>query len=361
MADQPVVTMHVGGQVFAGWEQSEVSRSIESLSGTFSIPTGLVPGDVPQIRRQDEIQVRVGGEVVITGLVMAAEPFYDQRTCGLNVAGRDRTGDLITCTAVHKGGQWRGVLIDRIVRDLVEPFGIKVKVDADLGKPVADFKLAFGESRLDAIARACKLRGVLPMPDGLGSLLLTKAGTKQAPGEIRRGKNVISMRGIGTDERRHSEYIVYGQGSVADDFDSARQRKAHATDKDVKRYCPLVLQADGNVTQADMQALVDHTARVRRGHSQGFEYTLEGWLVNGKPWPINARVPVFDDVAGLNGQEWLICSTRLSVDLQHGATTVVVVRPIEAYDTVPLKTIVRHRKAERHHKGNDDSWLEPHK
>lgn len=359
MADQPVVSILVGGRVFQGWLQSEVSRSIESLAGTFSIPTSFVPGDVPQIKRQDEVKVLVGDEVVITGYVMAAEPFYDDRNCGLNVAGRDRTGDLVTSTAIHKGGQWRGAKIDRIVRDLVEPFGIKVKLQADIGKPLDDFKLAFGESRLDAIARACKMRGVLPIPDGLGHLVLTKAGTIKAPGEIRRGKNVISMRGIGTDERRHSEYIVYGQGEVGADFDAARQLKARAADPEIRRFSPLVIPADGNVSQADMQALVDHTARVRRGHSRGFEYTLEGWLVNGKPWPINARVPVFDDIAGLAGDEWLICSTRLSVDLQRGATTVVVVRPIEAYDSVPLKTRVRHRKADRE-RGHDGSVLEPH-
>lgn len=360
MADQPQVSILVDGQRLTGWLQSEVSRSIESLAGTFSIPTSFVPGSLPIVRRQQEVQVLVGDQVVITGYVMAAEPFYDERDCGINIAGRDRTGDLVTSTAIHKGGQWRGAKLDRIVRDLVEPFGIKVKVVVDIGKPIDDFKLSFGESRLDAIARACKLRAVLPVPDGLGNLVLTKAGTVRAPGEIRRGVNVIRMRGIGTDERRHSEYIVYGQGAVDGSFDDARQRKATAKDAEIRRYSPLVVPSDGNNSQADLQALVDHTVRVRRGHSQGFEYTLEGWLVDGKPWPINARVPVFDDVAGLDGDEWLICSTRLSLDMQRGATTVVVVRPIEAYDTVPLKTRPRHRKAERR-RGRDGAVLETHK
>lgn len=359
MADQPVVSMRVGGKVLTGWLQSEVSISIETLAGTFSVPATLVPGDVPMIKRQDEIEILVGDQVVITGYVMSADPFYDERDIGINVAGRDRTGDLVNSTAMHKGGQWKGVKIDRIVRDLVDPFGIKVVVEAEIGKALDDFKLNFGESRLDAIARACRLRGVLPIPDGHGRLLLTKAGTRQAPGEIRRGHNVLRMRGIGTDERRHSEYIAYSQGVVGADFDSARQRKAVAKDAEVTRYCPLVIPADGNVSQADMQALVDHTARVRSGHSRGFEYTLEGWLVNGKPWPINARVRVFDDIAGLAGDEWLICSTRLTVDLQRGAVTVVVVRPVEAYDSVPLKTKIRHRKADRR-KGVDGAFLEPH-
>jgi len=135
MADQPVVSMRVGGRVLAGWLQSEVSVSIEALAGTFSVPATLVPGDVPMIKRQDEIEILVGDEVVITGYVMSADPFYDERDIGINVAGRDRTGDLVNSTAMHKGGQWKAVKIDRIVRDLVDPFRIKVVVAQLRGEP----------------------------------------------------------------------------------------------------------------------------------------------------------------------------------------------------------------------------------
>jgi prophage tail gpP-like protein len=360
MADQPEVMVRVRGQLLRGWLQSELSRSIESVSGTFSVPTSLVPGDVPAVQRGDEVEVLVGGVVMVTGYVQAAEPFYTLDDVGLNIAGHDKTGDLVVSTAMHKGGQWRGATVDRIVRDLLQPFGIHLVVDADLGKPLVDFKLAFGESYLDAIARVCKFRGVLPIPDGKGKMVLTKAGKTKAAGEIRRGRNVISMRGIGTDERRHSEYIVYGQGHVGASFDEARLRVARAKDAEITRYRPLVVPADGNVSQADMQALVNHTMRVRRGHSRGYEYTVEGWLVNGTPWQINSMVPVFDDVAGFDGAELLICSTRLSVDLKRGPVTMMVVRPVEAYDTVPLKTVVRHRKADRG-QGRDGASLEPHK
>ena len=357
MSDQPVITVRTGGQTWAGWQQSQISRSLEAIAGTFSIPVSLVPGQPPLIKRQDEVQVLVGDQVVITGYVLAAEPFYDAKDCGLRVTGRDRTGDFVRSSALHKGGQWRNVRLDRIVKDLAGPFGIDVKVDVDLGAVIQDFKLNLGESCLDAIARACRLRGILAVPDGGGRLLLTKAGTAKAPGAIRRGQGVISMEGIGSDEHRHSEYVVYGQCNVAGDFDSARQVKAVAKDSEINRYAPLMINADGNVTQADLQSLADHSARVRRGHAYGFRYTLEGWLNNGKPWPLNARVPIYDDIAGLDGDEWLICSTTQTCDLKGGAMTVVEVRPIEAYDTVPLKTRVRHRKADRG-RGRDGAKVE---
>jgi prophage tail gpP-like protein len=234
---------------------------------------------------------------------------------------------LVQCAAIYKGGQWRNVTVDRIIKDIITPFGLELKVQTDLGDKIADFKLGHGETALDAVSRAARLRG-------------------RFEGEIRRGSNVIAMDDVGTDEERHSQYTVYGQSSVGSmaHFDNARSVKAVATDAEVTRYLPMVINADGNSTQADLQRLVDHTVRVRKGRSLGFRYTVEGWTVKGKPWPVNARVPIFDDVAGLDGHEWLICSVKQHCDLKEGDVTELLVRPIEAYDTVPLKTRIKHRR-----------------
>lgn len=328
---------------FTGWLQSEVVRSIEAICGTFSVPTALVPGEPLPIARGDEVQVFIGAEQVIKGYVLAAEPFYRRGDCGLRISGRDRTGDLVRCSAMHQGGQWRKAKLDVIARDLAAPFGIEVVADVDLGEVIQDFKLGHGETVLDALSRACRLRGVLPTRDDQGRLLLTKAGKTLFAGIIRRGWNVIEMAGIGTDEERHSEYVVFGQSNTADDFEAARGLKARATDPEIGRYLPLIINAEGNTTQAELQALADHTARVRRGHSMGFRYLVEGWTFQGKPWPLNQRVRIEDDVAGLAGEEWLITSVRHTCDLREGDVTELVVRPIEAYDRVPLKSRVVRR------------------
>ena len=341
--DEARISLLVNNQAYEGWLQSEVQRDIEAVAGTFSVPVTLIPGQVPPIKRQDPVQVRIGDEVVITGYVLGAEPFYRRSDCGIRVIGRDRTGDLVRCSAIHKGGQWRRAKLDRICSDLVAPFDLQVVVDTDLGEPIADFKLSHGETVLDAVSRAARLRGVLVTRDAAGRLLLTKAGAQRFGGSIRRGVNVIAMEGIGSDDGRHSHYFVYGQANTVADFESARGLKATARDEAIQRYMPLVINADGNTTAAELQALASHTARVRYGHSQGFRYTVEGWTWAGKPWPVNARVAVFDDVAGLDGQEWLICSVRQTCDLREGDVTELVVRPIEAYDRVPLKSRVVHR------------------
>jgi len=336
--DQAQITVTVGGKDYQGWLQSEVERNLEAISGTFSIPVSLVPGNPPDIKRQDRVQVKVGSTVVIDGYVLAAEPFYSRGECGMRVTGRDRTGDLVVSSAIHQGGQWRQAGLLRIATDLVAPFGLKVLVEADLGAVIQDFKLGHGETVVDALARAARLRGVMVTSGEGGNLLLTKAGTKRFKGEIRRGSNVIAMSSVGTDEHRHSQYIVYGQCNTIDDPDYARGLKAQAKDGEMERHMPLIINADGNTTQAELQALADHTVRVRRGHALGFKYTVEGWTFQGEAWPLNQRVPIYDDVAGLAGEEWLIAGVRHSCDLKEGDVTELLVRPIEAYDTVPLKS-----------------------
>jgi prophage tail gpP-like protein len=345
--DKAQITVIVGGLAYEGWLSSEVERSLESIAGTFSIPVSLVPGVFPKINRQDAVQVKIGSTTVIDGYVLAAEPFYRKNDCGLRIVGRDRAGDLVRCSAIHKGGQWRGAKLDTIVKDILKPFGLSLTVEADLGTAIADFKLSHGETALDAIARAAKLRGILATRSESGGLLLTKAGTKRFKGAIVRGLNVIEMQGIGTDEQRHSDYFVYGQSNTVSDFELARGLKATAKDAEMKRYLPLIINADGNTTAQELKDLAQHTMRVRRGHSMGIRYTVEGWTFEGEAWPLNQRVAIYDDIAGLDGVEWLIASVKHTCDLKEGDVTELLVRPIEAYDTAPLKS-----KAVRRNWGN---------
>ena len=347
--DTARITVTVAGVEYSGWLSSEVSRDLESITGTFSIPVSLVPGRPPNIQRGQAVEVRIGGTLVLTGWVMAAEPFYMRDDCGMRITGIGRTGDLVRCSAIYKGGQWRKASLERIAKDLIKPYGLSLVVDAGLGAPIADFKLGHGETVLDALSRAARMRGVLLSTDQAGRLVLTKAGKHLFPGAIVRGLNVISMEGVGSDESRHSTYIAYGQANVQADFEHARGLKAHAEDKGVGRYRPLVINADGNITQADLQALVQHTARVRRGHSIGFRYVVEGWTWQGKPWPLNEKVAIYDDVAGLDGQQWLIASVRQTCSLREGDVTEMLVRPVEAYDTLPIQSLPRKR-----------AWKKPH-
>ncbi|AXF86394.1 hypothetical protein DTO96_102148 [Ephemeroptericola cinctiostellae] len=333
------------GKEYSHWLSASISINIEKLGRVATIPVALIPGHPPEIFRQDIVTVKVGNTQLMRGIVLAAAPFYRKDDAGYKVTIRSLTGDLCLAAAMHKGGQWRNAKVDTIIGDLIKPFKLALRVLDDVGEPLKEFKLEQGETVLAAASRAAKKRGLLVTDNAEGEVVLCKAGKTKASGAIVRGENVIEMEDIGTDEERGSEYIAYGQSEVADDFESARQKKAKTVDKELKRYLPVMVQADSKVSTADLQKLTDHQMRVRRGHAYGLNYKVEGWVTLGKGWDANQIIPIYDDIAGLEGEEWLIASIDYNVDVQDGDVRTVTVRPAEAYEPEP--EIERHESGKR--------------
>lgn len=339
------VIVTVNGFDYVGWLESNIQRSIENLASRFTIPVTYIPGQRPNINRQDTIKVRINDTLLVTGIVLSAEPFYRYDDCGIKIEGLSRTGDLVKASAIHKGGQWRKAKLDQIARDLVAPFKIKVVVETDVGDALTDFSIEHGETVLSALSRAARLRGVLVTTNRLGEVLLTKAGKTKSHGAIVRGQNVISMEGVGSDADRFSTYIGYGQKKSDKEFSESMQQKAVFKDAEITRYLPLIVNAEGNAETADMRRLVEHTMRVRRGQSYGLRYRLEGQTFKGKPWEVNTLVPIYDPIAELDGDMWLIAEINEKCDLKDGDVVDILVRPKDAYDTVPLKPRKKKKKS----------------
>ncbi|MCH5770564.1 phage tail protein, partial [Salmonella enterica] len=83
------------------------------------------------------------------------------KSCRLNVSGRDKTGDLVDSSAIHGSGQWKRARLEQIVRDICKPFGIEVLVQTDTGDAIDSFSLDDGEKAFDAIDRAARAKAIL--------------------------------------------------------------------------------------------------------------------------------------------------------------------------------------------------------
>lgn len=115
----------VGTSIYGGWQRVSVTRSIEQVANSFDLEvTERWPGQSTSrpIRPGEECTLKLDDETVITGYVDDAEPTFDRQSHGISVRGRDATGDLVDCSAVHKTGQWMNAPLDRIATDLCAPF-----------------------------------------------------------------------------------------------------------------------------------------------------------------------------------------------------------------------------------------------
>lgn len=363
MAD---IQLLVGGMLYGGWTSVSVTRSIETIAGQFDISlTERWGGQAVSwpIRPGDECELRIHGVTVIAGYVDTAEPSVSESSHSIRVSGRDKTGDLVDCAAVHKPAEWRNLTVDQIAAILAKPFGVAVLLETAPGAPIPVFKLEPGETAFKAIERACKFRGVLPI-QARGALVLTHAGKASASTPLVLGGNLKDVRASYDYSERFSEYVVKGQraGSDADYGAATAAVEANVYDPGIKRYRPFIKVADGQVTPTIAKRQADWERQVRAARSTKVSCVVAGWRQqDGALWDINQRVRVEAAPVGVTG-ELLISAVGYTLD-DSGEVTKLDLMRAEAFLPEPDAKLdgKKSRKNKKDKKGDGgnaaaDAW-----
>lgn len=339
----PDVRLRVNGRDYGGWKTIRVTRGIECIAGSFDLTVSdrwLEAELAWPIREEDECSVLLDGEVVLTGYVDRRTHQLSADDRSLSVAGRDRTGDLVDCSAVL--GQWEWIDADLLVlaKKLCEPFGIPVRVAAGVPlKKVTRLTVDPGDSAFDALERACRIAGVLPVSDGRGGLVLSRPGSARATSGIVEGRNLKAGTVEYDAASRFRRYIVMGQQPGTDEGagELAAAVRGEAFDQGVRRAARVLLvRPEGNVTQefADTRAQWEATVRAARGSA--INVTVQGWRQgSGALWPLGVRVPVESKTLGLDG-DLVIAQATYALDQSGGTTTELVLRRPDAFLPEPV-------------------------
>ena len=289
------------------------------------------------VPRRARCELRIDAETAITGHVDVSSGKHDDRTHDVTAEGRDATGDLVDCAAIHKTGQWEGRTVLQIAQDLAKPFGVPVRADVNVGRPLPRFALELAETAFEAIRRACRFRGILPTTDGLGNLVLTRAGARRSETRLVVGRNVDVVSWKHDDKERFSEYIAVSQGLGGDEIfgEDAADQRAIVKDASVGRYRPTMLQVD---EEASLGTLKDHATWMRNvayGKSEEFTVHWTGWKdEQGVLWRPNTIVHFVDEFIGVAG-EYCISGVRYTLAEKEYSCEFDIV-PRETYDLGPL-------------------------
>lgn len=336
------VQLLVGGRVYEGWLSFSIVKTLEAPSGSFDLAiSDRWPGQTAPwpIAPGDECQLNLGGEVMVTGYVDEVNYSLSGETRDLTVSGRDKTGDLVDCSFVEKTNQWRGSDAGSIASALAAPFGIPVKAEGGEGE-IKNFKVEPGETAFEAIARLCKLKGLLAWPDNTGGLNLGPAGAESLGLTIDE-TDCISMAVTYSFLDRYSDYEVKGQRPTVNDGRDAgkakddTQVKETAKDPAVNRYRPLLLISEGAGAEAAERALWEASARA--GRDVTVTVTLPGYRHKGGAlWPLNKLVGVKS--AGLAlADELLISEIKFDCSPQGGHTTTLKLCRPDAFKADAVK------------------------
>lgn len=314
------VALTVNGKTYGGWKSVRVARGIEVGAGAFELSVTDRWDDDRQpwpIVQEDACQVSVSGVPLITGYVDKVGLAIGASEHSFSVSGRDKVGDLVDSSALLDKWEYKSFGILQFATKVAEPYGVKVSLQSGLvpGTPADKLTVDPGERAFETIEKACRLFGLLPISDGKGGLLLTRAGTGRTTTSIVEGQNLLSGSSEFDAVGRFRTYLVVGQHSAKKNRKLGVQIKGSATDENVHRTArTLVIRPEHacTVDQANKRAQWEATVRASRGDSVSVD--VQGWTqADGTLWPINALVDVQAPSLAVKGRV-LITATDFSLD-----------------------------------------------
>lgn len=343
------VTLKIGGRRFDGWTSVSIDRRLDALCGAFALGlTDRWPGQPERWRIEagDQAQLLVDDEPVVSGWIDRARYQLGARAHPLDVSGRDRTCDLVDCSAEHAPGSWRDRTVTQIATDLCAPFGISVTAIGDVGPQFARFALEPGETVLAAIERMTVLRGLLATTDAAGDLVLRRPSEQAAGFELAEGLNIEDVAFENDTAERFSRYTLKGHDASDESAGSRAARPtATAADAGVKRHRPLMVIADEEATTATLQASARWEASVRAARAQTVTVTVAGWRSpDGRLYQPNVLVPVRAPTVGVTA-ELLVAGVRFKRGAREGSRTELTLVRKESFSLKPVADAPARRTA----------------
>ena len=293
------VILLVNGTEYAGWKEIQVERSLDTISGAFSMSVSdqWEANAVPwPIKPGDECTVQSDGETLVTGYIDVVNTSFSASDHSITVQGRDKSADMVDSSAANNPDNWEKITIGELAKKLADPFGVKVTDNSGDKTPFPLAKIQPGETPYEMLERYARQRGLLTIADGKGGIEITKLGKERADTSLVQGVNILSGSGTADHSNRFSEYLVTGQ-NFGSDFafgDDAAQLEAKAKDLEIRTVRKLKIIAANATDAAGMKQVAEWESTVRAARSSPLKIKVQGWrqTQGGKIWKPGQLVSV---------------------------------------------------------------------
>ena len=365
-----ILTLKVGGKIYEGWKSVSVRTGIEQIAGTYELSITERWPNQPKdwsIPPGELCEIQIGDDTVISGYVDAVSVSYDASSHEIRVTGRDRTGDLVDCSAPSTA--FSGLTFFDIAQKLTEPYDITVTDETVDGKKLTTKQKKAGkkgtppkhkrvsgklpkaatqngESVFKTLEKLARVEAVLLVSDSEGGLLITRAGLGGSSDTVLEfGQNILRASFEHSHANLYSTITVKGQAAAADagKFDVVhaqpvgtveRVQSAQTGNSQIARHRPLILVAE---TQADGKRCKDRAeweASNREAKARKITLSVQGWRQKGGDiWRINQLVRVKCPWIRTD-EQWLVSGVQFRLD-ESGSVTELSLVNKDAFDLLP--------------------------
>lgn len=348
------VEVRVGELVHTGWTRYEIDSDLLTPADAWNVTLARSEIILPsQVKEGSPVEVRLGGELVLTGRIDERDLAVEPAQHVLQMSGRDGAAVLLDCSSPILTLQQ--LTLEQVVAKIVRPLGLaRVRVDAKATSLREKFSCEPGDSAWDALRRAAEANGLWPWFEPDGTLVVGGPDYDQAPVAtlvMRRdgvGNNVEQLREKRCLQDRYSEVTVLGQahagGTGAGERDGRHNVRAVVRDDGVSVYRPKVLVDHEAINEQIAAARARKAISDARVKSYALQATVKGHrTVGGVLWKPGQRVNVRSEPHDLDATFFLMARRFIGGD-GAGQRTMLTLKEDRAWvlDAHPSKR--RHRR-----------------
>ena len=350
-----MMTLEVNGRNFSGFTSLSATRSIDTMSGSFSVDATHRDMLIIPIRVQSLCRVLIDGQPIINGYIEKISPSYDTDSHPISISGRDKTGDVIDSTLGNVPDISADIQLTDIIKELLSKNGLdSVGVINSVGdlEPFKQSDIeepAEGDRIFDFIELLARKRQVILSSDGNGNIELIRASQEILPDQIINipGESNIKSASSSTDfTNRFNRYVVTAQGNAVGENNvgnelSAKElatRRGESIDAEVRnsRTLHIVSEENYDIETATNRAIWEQNIRRARGFS--YTCTVQGHLrPSGGVWTFNKLIRVNDVFSDIQST-LLINSITYNSSVGGGTTTDLTLVSPDAYLLQPSET-----------------------
>jgi prophage tail gpP-like protein len=351
------VSLLIGGHSHSHWESYSIDSNLMTPADAWQVTLGIMQQPIPDsLSPGASVQVQVGGDTVLSGLVDDVELTVSRNEYSLRLSGRDGAAVLIDCSAPIFVS--RQVDLVEVVNKLVKPLGI-TRVRIEGSGAFEKVNVEPGETAWDVLSHAAEANGLWPWFEPDGTLVI--GGANQASPIVAdlimnysgKGNNLLSLRRSESIANRYSEVMVLGQSHGTEVNDGKHAILGKAVDVSMSAYRPHVIID----SESDSPKIALQRARKLLGDGRLEGYTLNAQVVghriavNGALWTPGQRIHIRSEPHGID-DVFLLMGRTFKRDRSNGTTTDLFLKE----DAVWLVEAHPHKK--KHQKVKDSKGKE---
>lgn len=351
------VSLTIGGSVFENWISFSITTELNTISPAFS--AGIVTNNFalkPDVKIGDEVQVRIGKDLVLTGYIEQTPVSYSATSANVGIAGRSKTCDLIDCTVMvddpnisyekpdtsnsnyvscpqNAATEYKNVVLETIIAQLIMPYGIKLVNETKPLTKKRNFSAKHEDTVLKALQNLTSTENLLFYGNEKGDLVVTEKGKFTADDALVLGQNILTGDASFDASKIYKYYRAVGQdkGATGKTGHDASSHNYIAVDDNVSRTRLLTKKVQGAADTAKCKVTAEGDRDYNRDQYFKITYKVQGWRQStGKLWKINSLVDIKDDFLDIDtqkSQKFLITRVVFNLTENEGMTTTLDVIP----------------------------------